>query len=203
VAVAWSAERRAATVLAFIAIAEAWWIYINLRISPTRFWRFLGFTDHAGGAGWVLAVAVFAGYTVYSLNRFPSVRAHAGAWSSLKALGIAVAVTAALCEEGIFRKFLMDRLAATGYGIAPQMIASALAFGSVHGVWGLFRGSIVAAMGATAATALLGLALAAVYIASHRVLAPCVVSHFLIDMFIEPGLMLAAMRGEMSHRTTA
>lgn len=30
-----------------------------------------------------------------------------------------------------------------------------------------------------------------------KILAPCVVSHFLINLFIEPGLVLAALREEM------
>ena len=63
---------------------------------------------------------------------------------------------------------------------------------------GVFRGSVVAAIGASTATTVLGLALAIVYIVSGRVLAPCVVSHFLINLIIEPGLILAAVRGEMS-----
>jgi len=38
--------------------------------------------------------------------------------------------------------------------------------------------------------------LAVVYVVSHRIPALCIVSHFLINLFIEPGLVLAAV-GEM------
>ena len=77
--------------------------------------------------------------------------------------------------------------------------ASALAFGLAHGVWGAFRGSLSTAIGATIATGLLGGALAVVFVVSHRVLAPVVTAHFLINVFAEPGLVLAAVRGEMSR----
>ena len=76
-------------------------------------------------------------------------------------------------------------------------LASGFAFGLVHGIWGAFRGSVTAAIGATVATGVLGVAPAVVFIASHRVLAPCIVSHLLINALAEPGLVLAAVRGEM------
>ena len=78
-----------------------------------------------------------------------------------------------------------------------QVLASGLAFGAVDGIWGAFRGSFRAAVGATTATGLLDLALALTYVASHRVLAPCIVAHPVINLFAEPGLVLAAVRGEM------
>jgi hypothetical protein len=67
-------------------------------------------------------------------------------------------------------------------------------------VWGLFGRSIGAAWGAMVSTTVLGAALAVVYVVSARSLAPCIVSHFLVTGLIEPGLVLAAVRGEMSRR---
>ena len=197
---AWSAERKAGTILSAIAAAEGWWVWINLHASPERFFVYTGFRNsHAGTVGWLLALSVFAVFTTYSVRRFPSVRATLVSWSALKVLALAVAITAGFCEEAIFRKWLMDRLAHAHYGVTLQVLASALAFGLLHGVWGAFRGSIIAAMGATIATGALGCALAAVYLMSHRVLAPCILSHFLINVFVEPGLVLAAVRGEISR----
>ncbi|HWW87976.1 MAG TPA: CPBP family glutamic-type intramembrane protease [Vicinamibacterales bacterium] len=85
-------------------------------------------------------------------------------------------------------------------GVGVQVLASALAFGIMNGIWGLFRRSLRAAIGATLATGVLGGALAIVFVASRRVLAPCIVSHFLINAFAEPGLVLPPVRGEMSQR---
>jgi hypothetical protein len=49
------------------------------------------------------------------------------------------------------------------------------------------------------ATSILGGALAIVYLIAGRSVAPCIVAHFLLDLFVEPGLVLAALRGEMSR----
>ena len=196
-------ERKAAAILFAIAAVEGAWCVVNVQAHPVKFMRYAGFVNaQAGVLGWGLALAVAALF-VASAVRLPSVRANLFALSRLKVLGLAVAVAAGLCEEAIFRKVLMDGLQHAGYGVALQIAASAAAFGVAHGIWGAFRGSVAAAIGATVATGLLGGALAIVYVASHRVLAPCVVSHFLINTLAEPGLVLAAVRGEMSRRPVA
>jgi membrane protease YdiL (CAAX protease family) len=193
----WSAERRAAAILAAIAITEGSWVAFNLRVSLRGFLRYTGWLN-AGPAplGWLLALIVAAAFTAIAC-RLPSVRANLFTISWLKVLALAVAIAAGFCEEAIFRKLLMDALAHGGTGLTMQVLASGLAFGLVHGIWGAFRGSVTAAIGATVATGVLGLALAVVYLASHRVLAPCIVSHLLINALAEPGLVLAAVRGEM------
>ena len=130
-------------------------------------------------------------------------RANLFRFSSLKLLAVAVAIASGFCEEVIFRKFLMDAMSHHGYNVVLQVAASALLFGAAHAVWGLFRGSLGAAAGAMVATGALGLALALVYVASHRVLLPCIVAHGAINLLAEPGLVLAAVRGEMGRATGA
>jgi membrane protease YdiL (CAAX protease family) len=66
----------------------------------------------------------------------PSVRANLLKPSILKVLALAVAVAAGLCDEGIFRKLLMDWEARAGYGAALQILSSGLAFGVAHSLWG-------------------------------------------------------------------
>ena len=146
--------------------------------------------------GWIGATVVAIVFTLLAA-RLPSVRANLLKPSVLKLLALAVAVTAGFCEEAVFRKFLIDRLSHADYGAAIQILASGVAFGAAHGIWGAIRGSIAAAVGATVATGILGAALAVVYLASGRNVAPCIVAHFLINAFAEPGLVLAAVRGEM------
>lgn len=194
-----SSERKAAFILTAIAVAEGWWLWASAHGHPRGFLRYTGFVDaQPAVVGWLLAVLLFVAFTGYAANRFPSVRANLVAPSFLKILALAVAVSAGFCEETIFRKWVMDGVEHAHYSIIVQIVASALAFGLLHGMWGLFRGSIIAAVGATVATGILGAALAVVFVTSHRVLAPCIVSHFLINAFAEPGLVLAAVRGEMS-----
>ena len=197
----WSVERKAGAILAAIALTEGSWVVVNVWVNPRGFLRYTGWLSAAPPlTGWISALVVAAAFTAFAC-RLPSVRANLFAVSWLKVLGLAVALSAGFCEEAIFRKLLMDRLAREGVSLALQVLASGLAFGLVHGIWGAFRGSITAAIGATVATGVLGLALAAVYLASHRVLAPCIVSHLLINALAEPGLVLAAVRGEMGSST--
>ena len=199
----WSPERKAAAILAGIAISEGSWLVFNLRVNPSGFLRYTGWLDAVPvPLGWLLALLVAVTFIAFAC-RLPSVRKNLFALSWLKVLGIAVAITAGFCEEAIFRKWLMDALARDSIGLTLQVLASGLTFGLLHGIWGAFRGSVAAAIGATVATGLLGLALAVVYLASHRVLAPCIVSHLIINALAEPGLVLAAVRGEMGSPSQA
>ncbi|MCU1220090.1 MAG: protease self-immunity protein family [Candidatus Angelobacter sp.] len=187
-----------------IALSEGVWVVWSVHLSPSRFFRYAGLQQASdpGLLGWVLALLVIIGF-VYFSRRLPSVRANLFRPSWLKLLALLVAVASGFCEETIFRKWLMDLLLHRGYGPVLQLAGSALAFGFAHAVWGLMRGSLRAALGAMVATGGLGLALALVYLASHRVVLPCIVAHFLINLFIEPGLVLAAVRGEMSRPAQA
>lgn len=92
----------------------------------------------------------------------------------------------------------MDALQNHGYGIMFQLAVSGLVFGFAHAIWGFFRGSISAGLRVVSVTGVLGLALASVYVVGDRVVAPCIVAHFLMNLFAEPGLVLSAVRGEMS-----
>jgi membrane protease YdiL (CAAX protease family) len=94
----------------------------------------------------------------------------------------------------------MDYLARREIGVAVQVVTSGALFGFVHGIWGLFGRSVRAAAWPMAITGVLGAALAAVYVLGGRSLAPCIAAHFLLDVAIEPGLVLAALRGEMAAR---
>jgi hypothetical protein len=160
--------------------------------------RYTGFSSYSGIGGWLGGLAVAALFIIFA-SRLPSVRANLILFSRLKLLALFLAVAAGLCEECIFRKFLMDGLQRSGKSAVIQIFASALLFGIVHGIWGTFRGNIRAAVGATLATGALGSGLALVYVVSHRNVAPAIFSHFLINAFAEPGLVLAAVRGEMGR----
>lgn len=193
--------RKAAWILAIIAAVEGAWIVMNLNAVGTRFFAYLGFAPGRGGylAGWIAAAIVTALYVGFA-TRLPSVREHFFRPSGLKVLALLLATTSGILEEVMFRRWTMNYVQEHGFGIVAQIIASGLLFGVLHGVWGLFGGSFRAAIGATVATGFLGVILAIVFIAAGRSLAPCVVAHFVINAFIEPGLVLAATRGEMNGR---
>ena len=198
-----TAERKSAIILALIAAIEGAWVLLNLYFNGTRFFSYLGFAPHIGGTplGWLLAFVVSALYVAVAA-RLPSVRENLFRISWLKLLGVAVAISAGILEEVVFRRCIMNYLQDRHHaGIMLQIIGSGLAFGLAHGVWGLMGKSVRAAIGATVATGFLGIGLAIVFVVSGRNLAPCIISHLLINLLIEPGLVLAATRGEMQRRT--
>lgn len=195
-----SAEYKATLILSAFFAVEGAWVALNLLANPWGFLRYLGFAPGQLGTslGWALALVVTTIFVAYSV-RLPSVRANLFRPSWLKLLALGMALAAGILEEAFFRRMLMNYLQGQGVGVVLQILASGLAFGMAHGIWGLFGRSWRAALGAIVVTGILGVALAVVYVAADRSVAPCIVGHFLIDAFIEPGVVLAALRGEMSR----
>jgi hypothetical protein len=193
-------ERKSAWILGAIAAIECGWVVLNLRINGWRFVRYLGFAPGLSGnvTGWIAAAVVVVIFVALAM-RLPSVRANLFRPSLLKLLAIAVAIGAGILEEVVFRRWTMNWLMAHGFGVVVQVLGAGLLFGAAHGVWGLMGKSVRAAAGATLATGFLGAMLAIVFLLAGRSLAPCVTAHFLINLFIEPGLVLAATRGEMGR----
>ena len=117
----------------------------------------------------------------------------------LKAAAFLMALSAGILEEWSCRMLLMNSLRHHGLPLWCQILSSACVFGLLHATWAFLRGSWSAGLRAAAATSALGGALAIVFVASSRVLAPCICAHIIIDAFAEPGLVLAALRGEMGQ----
>lgn len=195
-----SVQTRAAGILGGIALFEGAWIVYWWLSQPQRFAASLGLAPGRSGGlwSWLLAAAIGAAFVAYSAG-LPSVRANLLKLSWLKLLALPMALAAGILEEAVFRGSLMNLLQHQGAAVPAQILLSGLAFGLAHGVWGLFGGSTRAALGATVVTGVLGTALAGVYIVAGRSLLPCIAAHTLIDALIEPGLVLAACRGEMNR----
>lgn len=199
-----SVERKAALILAGFAVTEGAIVVLGFLGAPAKFMAYIGFAAGRHGAplGWLLALVVTAAFTAFSL-RLPSVRENLFRPSWLKLLALPMALFAGILEESVFRSTLMNYIEHQGAGVAVQVLVSGLAFGLAHGVWGLFGKSLRASLGATLVTGVLGTALAVIYLAAGRQLMPCIAAHFLIDALIEPGLVLAACRGEMDSQRPA
>ena len=195
-----TAERKSGIILGIITVIEAGWVLMNLQVSGWRFIRYLGFAPGMAGnlAGWIAAFLATIIFVALAL-RLPSVRENLFQPSLLKLLAIALALAAGILEEVVFRRWTMNWLMAHGYGAVIQVLGAGLLFGAIHGIWGLMGKSFRAAIGATVATGFLGIMLGIVFLLAGRSLAPCIVAHFLINLLIEPGLVLAATRGEMGR----
>jgi CAAX protease family protein len=199
-----TAERKSGIILAIITTLEAGWVLMNLQVSGWRFIRYLGFASGKTGnlAGWIAAGFATVIFVAFAL-RLPSVRENLFRPSLLKLLAIGLAIAAGILEEVMFRRWTMNWLMAQGYGAVVQVVGASLLFGAIHGVWGLMGKSLRAAVGATIATGFLGMMLGIVFLLAGRSLAPCIVAHFVINLLIEPGLVLAATRGEMGSAIIA
>jgi hypothetical protein len=184
-----------------VIVGEGFPVVISFFPDPGRFLAYAGFVEGAGGPwhAWALGAVVAAIY-VWSAASIPDVREHLLRPGMLKAVAVLAAVMAAVLEEVIFRRWVMDFLEREGVGSLMQVLVSGAAFGVGHVVWGFLGGSR-AAVRAMVSTGILGAALAIVYLAAGRSLAPCIAAHFVITALIEPGLVIAALRGQMAARS--
>lgn len=163
----------------------------------------LGFENgsFASPLWWILALIVAGAYVIYTMRAVPLVADMQREISWFKLLGIASAVVGGIVEEAIFRRWIMDTLASGGFPIIAQVAVSAVAFGLAHGIWALVGRDFRSALLAIASTSLLGFALAIIYLAAGRNLGPCIVAHVMINVVIEPWLMLSAVSGRWRQST--
>ena len=86
------------------------------------------------------------------------------------------------------------------YSAPLQIIISAIAFGVAHGTWIILRGEFKIAFPVILSTAILGALLAPLYIISDRNILLPIVTHIMINLFIEPWLILSAVTGAWKNR---
>lgn len=146
-------------------------------------------TNWRGVALGLVVAVVYAGLTA-ALN--PTVGPNVLQLTALKGLAVVAALVAGLVEETIFRGYVMTSLQGMGRGRVTQMLVSAATFALAH-----FYGFVspAALLATFAATFLLGAALAVTYLVGNRSLTPVIVSHALVDLVIEPWLLLGFFTG--------
>jgi membrane protease YdiL (CAAX protease family) len=142
---------------------------------------------------WGAAVAIALAYAAASMASLPAIREKLFTLNRLKLLGIGFALITGLFEEWFFRKWLMDIGASHGLSAILQVIGSGVIFGLAHAIWGLFGGNLRAFFTSMAFTTAMGLALAWLYVFAGRQVAPAVWSHSLINLIIEPWLLLGVL----------
>jgi membrane protease YdiL (CAAX protease family) len=161
----------------------------------------LGFNRRGAAAGWIAAAIVFVLQSGMFLLGPVGHSPWLTDWSALRIMSaVMVAISAGVCEETIFRGFIMTQAKDAGLPLWAQILASALLFGGAHAGWGFLQGSAnwPAAIGAMVSTAILGGLLAVAYALAKRSLWPVIIAHGLIDLIAEPWLMLFALGGGFS-----
>lgn len=159
----------------------------------------LGWGKRASVWGWLTATVVAVAYGGMMLVFGPlKTQPYMTDWSLFRvATALAIGITAGICEETIFRGFVMTQARDAGLPTVVQVLLSALLFGVAHVGWGSFSGEINvgATVGAVGGTAVLGALMAGVYLLSRRSLTPAILAHGAIDLAIEPWLLLLALSG--------
>jgi len=159
----------------------------------------LGFERNsiASPISWILATIVGIVYVVYTLRAIPFIARMQREISLLKLLGILAAVVGGIVEEVFFRRWVMDTLMFEEFASVIQVIISGIAFGLAHASWTLLaKRDIKFSLPAIISTSILGIFLAIIYLAGGRNLGPCIFAHVMINVVIEPWLMLSAVSGK-------
>ena len=136
---------------------------------------------------WALAAALIFGlvYGVLTASN-PGLRPNLSVHDLLKAEAIVAAIVAGAVEEIVSRGYFMFELQRARTPVAIQILGSGLVFGIAH-----FNYSIYG----VASAAVLGLVFASIYHFGKRSLLPVIAGHALIDLIIEPALILWVLAG--------
>jgi uncharacterized protein len=183
----------ALSLIMFIPLAM---VLVGYRISM---FQNLGFERNsiASPIAWILATIVGTVYIFYTMRAIPFVAGMQREISLFKLLGILAAVVGGIVEEVFFRRWIMDMLMLRGFAPIIQIIISGVAFGLAHASWTLLaKRDFKFTLPATISTSVLGIFLAIIYLVGGRNLGPCIYAHVMINIVIEPWLMLSAVSGK-------
>jgi len=166
----------------------------------------LGFSTIGTPLGWLVSGAVTA-FFVFGLLRGPlrgvAKMRDLSAFRLYNAL--AAAVAGGFIEETLFRGFVMTELAGAGVGWVLQVAAGAVLWGLVHFQWGRARGHYDSrrVIGAVGNTGVLGLAYGVAYLVGGRSLWPVIAGHGVLNLFVEPWLVMAGLTGRLGSSAAA
>lgn len=178
---------------ASLTAVVVWWTWGR----PEQFLERIGFTEDVWQMPivWVAAIIIALAYIAYAAWAVPAVRKNLFKMSRLKAIGIWAAIVSGIVEEVVFRHLLMDGLQSAGAGVGLQITISALAFGVAHAAWVGLSGKWKTTVYTVISTVALGALLAGLYILADRSAVPAIAAHIIINLGIEPWLVLGVVSG--------
>ena len=192
-------RRKTALILGLTSLFMFSPLAMSLFWHPIPLFQDLGFEREtiAPPLAWILATIIAIAYVLYTMKAIPLVLAKQREISLFKLLGILSALVGGIVEEVFFRRWAMDMFMSGGFNPILQVIISGIAFGLAHWSWTLLaKRDFKATLPAIISTSILGIFLAIIYLAGGRNLGPCIFAHVLINIVIEPWLMLSAVSGK-------
>jgi hypothetical protein len=192
-------RRKTALILGMTSLFMFSPLAMSLFWHPIPLFQDLGFEREtiAPPLAWKLATITAIGYVLYTMKAIPLVLAKQKEISWFKLLGILSALVGGIVEEVFFRRWTMDVFMKGGFTPILQVIISGVSFGLAHTSWMLLtKRDFKATLPAILSTSILGIFLAIIYLAGGRNLGPCIFAHGLINIIIEPWLMLSAVSGK-------
>jgi uncharacterized protein len=192
-------RRKTALLLGTVTLIMFSPLAMSLFWHPIPLFQNLGFEREsiAPPIAWILATIIAIAYVLYTMKAIPLVLAKQREISLFKLLGILSALVGGIVEEVFFRRWTMDMFMKGGFNPILQVIISGVAFGLAHTSWTLLtKRDFKVTLLVIISTSILGIFLAIIYLAGGRNLGPCIFAHVLINIVIEPWLMLSAVSGK-------
>jgi uncharacterized protein len=192
-------RRKTAWILGGLSLTMFSPLAMSLFWRPIPLFQNLGFEKEsiAPALAWILATITVIIYVLYTMKALPLVLAKQKEISLFKLLGILAAVVGGIVEEVFFRRWVMDTLMFIGFSSPIQVVISGIAFGLAHVGWTLLaKRDLKFSLPAIISTSILGVFLAIIYLVGGRNLGPCIFAHVMINVVIEPWLMLSAVSGK-------
>jgi len=192
-------RRKTVLILGMISVFMLSPLMMSLFWHPIPLFQNLGFEREsiAPAIAWIFATITAIAYVFYTMKVIPLIFVNQREISWFRLLGVLSAL-AAIVEEVFFRRWAMDMLMSRGVTPILQVIVSGISFGLAHSSWILARGDFKFAIPAILSTSVLGTLLAIIYLVGERNLGPCIFAHAIINLTIEPWLMLSSVSGKRS-----
>jgi uncharacterized protein len=190
-------RRKTVLILGMISVFMLSPLMMSIFWRPIPLFQNLGFEKEsiAPAIAWILATIIAIVYVFYTMKVIPLVLDKQKEISWFKLLGVLSAL-AAIVEEVFFRRWIMDMLMSRDVTPILQVIISGIVFGLAHYIWILAKGDFKFAIPAILSTSVLGTLLAIIYLVGGRNLGPCIFAHGIINLIIEPWLMLSSVSGK-------
>ena len=192
-------RRKTALILGMTSLFMFSPLAMSLFWHPIPMFQNLGFEREsiAPPLAWILATITAIAYVLYTMKAIPLVLAKQREISLFKLLGILSAWSAASSKKSSFD--VGPWICSCRVALIPSSRSS---FPASHLVWHITSWTLLAkrdfkaTLPAILSTSILGIFLAIIYLAGGRNLGPCIFAHVLINIVIEPWLMLSAVSGK-------